>query len=215
MRIGVLCVQGSFAEHIKVLDSLGVSYVQLRNQKDLLTHIDGLILPGGESTVQGKLLEESGMMSHLKKQITQGLPVLATCAGMILLAKQIADTDKTYLATLPIRVKRNGFGRQIASFYTQQEFSGIGIVPMTFIRAPYVESVYDGVDILAYADSVIVAVKYENQIACAFHPELNDDFRIHNMFLDLVRNRQKQASSLVEETSILVNNKQKAVCICT
>ena len=156
MKIGVLAVQGAFAEHCKAMEKLGVSCVEIRQAKDLDQKLDGLILPGGESTVQGKLLRELGMFDTVKKRIEEGLPVLATCAGLILLAEKIADDTTVHLATLPVTVKRNAYGRQLGSFYTEHEFEGIGKIPMTFIRAPYIESVEPGVQILAKVDGNIV-----------------------------------------------------------
>ena len=138
MNIGVLALQGAFIEHEKVLDKLGVDYTELRQKSDLDTKLDGIILPGGESTVQGKLLRELDMFENIKEQIEDGLPVLATCAGMILLAKDIEDDDTKHLSTLPITVKRNAYGRQLGSFYTESDYEGLGEIPMTFIRAPFV-----------------------------------------------------------------------------
>ena len=187
MRIAVLAVQGAFAEHMVRIRKLGADCVELRQMADLDQSFDGLILPGGESTVQGKLLHELHMLVPLRDRIREGLPVLATCAGLILLAEKIVDEEQTYLGTLPVRVKRNAYGRQLGSFHTEQEIKGIGTVPMTFIRAPYVEAVGDGVDKLACIDGKIVAVRYVNQIGISFHPELDGDDRIHKMFLSLCR----------------------------
>ena len=154
-QVGVLALQGAFIEHEKMLEQLGVSCIELRNKEDLEKPYDGIILPGGESTVQGKLLKELGMFDTIKKQIEEGMPVLATCAGLILLAKEIKDQEETYFGT----------------------------IPMTFIRAPYVESVEEGVKVLAEVDGNIVGVEYGNQIGIAFHPELDDDLRVHKKFL--------------------------------
>ncbi len=188
MRIGVLAVQGAFAEHIAKLNGMGVDCIELRQRADLEQCFDGLILPGGESTVQGKLLRELQMFEPLRDRIGQGLPVLATCAGLILLAQRIADDETVWLGTLPVCVRRNAYGRQLGSFHTEAQMEGIGTVPMTFIRAPYVESLF-GADtqILARVDGRIVAVQYGNQIGVAFHPELDEDDRIHEMFLRLCR----------------------------
>lgn len=154
-QVGVLALQGAFIEHEKMLEQLGVSCIELRNKEDLEKPYDGIILPGGESTVQGKLLKELGMFDTIKKQIEEGMPVLATCAGLILLAKDIKDQEETYFGT----------------------------IPMTFIRAPYVESVEEGVKVLAEVDGNIVGVEYGNQIGIAFHPELDDDLRVHKKFI--------------------------------
>lgn len=194
MRIAVLAVQGAFAEHEQMLKRLGIPYVELRKKEDLLQKYDGIILPGGESTVQGKLLKELAMFDTLQRQIQEGMPVLGTCAGMILLADRIGNDEREYFKTLPVTVKRNAYGRQLGSFYTEQEFKGIGVLPMTFIRAPYIESVRDGVEILAEEEGHIVAVRYENQLALSFHPELDADTRIHEYFLDMVKKSHSGAA---------------------
>ncbi|MFA5341528.1 MAG: pyridoxal 5'-phosphate synthase glutaminase subunit PdxT [Clostridia bacterium] len=196
MLIGVLALQGSFAEHIKMLNDMGIKTVELRNREDLLLYpIDGLILPGGESTVQGKLLKELGMIDLLRDSIINGLPVLATCAGMILLAQEISNGDEPHFASMPIKIRRNGFGRQIASFHTEGDFKDIGVIPMTFIRAPYVETASDEVEILATINNLIVAVRYKNQIGLSFHPELNNDNRVYRMFLDIAETRKSKTIS--------------------
>ncbi|AQS59596.1 pyridoxal 5'-phosphate synthase glutaminase subunit PdxT [Desulforamulus ferrireducens] len=183
MKVGVLAVQGAFAEHEEILSQLGVDYIELRNGKDARQDFDGLILPGGESTTQGKLLRELDMFEPLKEKLVRGLPVLATCAGLILLAEEISNDTARYFGTLPVTVKRNAYGRQLGSFYTEEQFGDLGKVPMTFIRAPYVESVRAGVEILARVEQKIVGVRYKNQIGLSFHPELNDNRKIHQMFL--------------------------------
>ena len=187
MVVGVLALQGAFIEHENVLNRLGVDCVELRNAKDLENNYDALVLPGGESTVQGKLLKESGMYDTIKSQIDNGMPVLATCAGMILLADNIEGDDTKHLSTMPVTVKRNAYGRQLGSFHTTDYVKGIGEVPMTFIRAPYIENVSDGVEVLASVDNHIVAAKYNNQIGLSFHPELTGDTRIHEYFLSTIK----------------------------
>ena len=183
MRIGILAVQGAFIEHGKKLERLGAGYIELRQKSDLEQEIDGLILPGGESTVQGKLLLEQDMLAALKTKIQQGMPVLATCAGLILLAEKISNDAHVYFGTLPVTVKRNAYGRQLGSFHAVQEMKGLGAVPMTFIRAPYIEAVGEDVEVLAKVDEKIVAVRYGRQYGVAFHPELDADDRIHRLFL--------------------------------
>lgn len=195
MTVAVLAVQGAFIEHEKMLAELGADCVELRQKEDLSQAYDGLILPGGESTVQGKLLRELDMFDPLKKQIEDGLPVLATCAGLILLAEKIQNDDRIHFATLPVAVKRNAYGRQLGSFYTEDEVKGIGKVPMTFIRAPYVDQAGPGVDILSEVDGRIVAVRYQNQLALSFHPELDDDLSIHKYFLEMIQKPTATASS--------------------
>lgn len=185
-KIAVLAVQGAFIEHEKMLHSLGAETIELRQKSDLEQEFDGLILPGGESTVQGKLLRELDMYDTLKGKIEAGMPVLATCAGLILLAKDLSNDEKRYFATLPVRAKRNAYGRQLGSFHHDGEIKGLGVYPMEFIRAPYIESTSPDVDILAEVDGHIVAVEYKNQLAFAFHPELSGDTRIHEMFLNKI-----------------------------
>lgn len=186
MKIGILAVQGAFIEHRKKLEALGVECVELRNKMDLDQDLDGVVLPGGESTVQGKLLHELGMYEELKGRIKKGLPVLATCAGLILLSEKIFQDDTVHFGTMPVEVVRNAYGRQLGSFYTENKFGSFGDVPMTFIRAPYIKNVGAGVEVLAEVDGKIVAAKYGNQIGMSFHPELNQDLRIHQSFVDLI-----------------------------
>lgn len=185
MTIAVLALQGAFIEHEKMLEKLGVSCIELRQKDDLKNKYDGIILPGGESTVQGKLLKELDMFDTIKKQIEEGLPVLATCAGMILLADKIDGESSAHFQTVPMTVKRNAYGRQLGSFYAEEELAGIGKIPMTFIRAPFVLETDDSVQTLATIDEKIVAVRYKNQLALSFHPELDNDTRIHEEFIKM------------------------------
>ena len=205
-QIGVLAVQGAFIEHERILQSLGAEVFEIRQLRDLDRQIDGLVLPGGESTVQSKLLRDLGLFEPLRKKIVEGLPVLATCAGAILLAEHIAGENKAHFATLPAVIRRNAYGRQLGSFSTENEVAHIGKVPQTFIRAPFFESVGNDVEVLSRTASnnvgidasvagatnvvnnavQIVAVRYKNQIALSFHPELNSDLRIHQYFLGMV-----------------------------
>lgn len=183
MTIAVLALQGAFIEHEQMLQKLGVHTIELRQASDLQKDFDGIILPGGESTVQGKLLHDLNMFEPLKEKIQ---------SGMILLASDIAEQDETYFETIPMTVKRNAYGRQLGSFHTNAEAAGIGEIPMTFIRAPYVESVHTDTsgntpEILSIVEDRIVGVKYKNQIAFAFHPELDQDIRIHEAFLGMIR----------------------------
>ena len=195
MKIAVLAVQGAFIEHEKALQRLGAETVELRKAEDLEQDFDGLVLPGGESTVQSRLLKELSMFEPLKEKIEEGLPVLATCAGLILLAQNVSNDEKRGFATLPVTVKRNAYGRQLASFHAEADVAGIGAVPMTFIRAPYVvemdkDALASGYgQILAVVNDRIVGVRYKNQFAFAFHPELDPDTRIHQAFLDCAKAR--------------------------
>ena len=184
----VLAVQGAFAEHERMLARLGEKCVELRQAADLEQPFDRLVLPGGESTVQGKLLDELGMLEPLRQRIREGMPVLATCAGLILLAARLDahdDRGTPRLGTLDVLVQRNAYGRQLGSFRTQGELAGVGQVPMTFIRAPYVMEAGPAVETLAQVDSRIVAVRQESQLALAFHPELDESTLIHEAFLAL------------------------------
>lgn len=185
MRIGVLAVQGAFAEHEKMLADVGVQSFEIRQKKDLEQTMDGLILPGGESTVMGKLLKELDMFDDLRDKIEAGLPVMGTCAGLILLAEELSNDEKVHFGTLPVTVKRNAYGRQLGSFFTDGELKGIGNIPMAFIRAPYVEKCSDDVEVLATVEDRIVAVKYENQLGLSFHPEVTDCQAVHRYFADM------------------------------
>ena len=184
MKIGVLAVQGAFIEHEHMIWKSGHDTVEIRQKKDL-AGIDGLILPGGESTVQGQLLKKLDMFDDIKTMIVNGLPTLGTCAGLILLAQKIDKDPVVHLGTLPVTVKRNAYGRQLASFITNEHIKGIGEFPMTFIRAPYIVSADDDVDILATVEGKAVAARWHNQIGLAFHPEMSEDTRIHEYFLSL------------------------------
>lgn len=186
MRVAILAVQGAFIEHRKKLESLGAECIELRKKEDLEQPFDGLVLPGGESTVQGKLLRELEMYDFLKEKIESGMPVLATCAGLILLAEHLSNDEHVYFGTLPVTVRRNAYGRQLGSFHTDAEVKGIGEVPMTFIRAPYIETADEQVQVLAHVDDRIVAVQYGAQIGLSFHPELDADNQIHEKFLKLI-----------------------------
>lgn len=195
MKIGILAVQGAFIEHKKRLEELGAECFEIRNKSDLIHEIDGLVLPGGESTVQGKLLKELELFDQLQERIKSGLPVLATCAGLILLAENLKNDTVRHFATLPVTVVRNAFGRQLGSFYIEQEFGTLGKVPMTFIRAPVIETVGKNVEILSVVcdsenakenNKKIVAVRFKNQLAMSFHPELNSDNKIYEYFLEML-----------------------------
>ena len=192
MKIGVLAVQGAFIGHEAMLERLGVSCVQIRQKTDL-QGIDGIVLPGGESTVQGQLLRKLDLFEPLKAMIADGLPVLATCAGLILLAEHLDGDATAHLATLPVCGKRNAYGRQLSSFTATADVGDIADYPLVFIRAPYISAADENVQILTAVDGNTVAVRYKNQIGLAFHPELTDDTRIHALFLNLVNERLGKA----------------------
>lgn len=180
-------MQGAFAEHGQMLDLLDVPHFEIRKREDLGRPFDALILPGGESTVIGKLLDESGMTGPVAARIQSGMPVFGTCAGLILLAEEVEGSPASHgtLGTMSIRVKRNAYGRQLGSFHAEEEFQGVGKVPMTFIRAPYIENVYGNAVALAKVDGKIVAARQQKQLVCAFHPEVTQDVRIHQYFLNM------------------------------
>ena len=192
MKIGILALQGAFAEHAKVLDKLGVSSVEIRNLEDFQQHqsdLVGLILPGGESTTMGKLLRDQNMLLPLREDILNGLPVFGTCAGLILLAKEIISQEESHLATMDIVVERNAYGRQLGSFYTEAECKGVGQIPMTFIRGPIISSLGEGVEILATVDDQIVAAQEQNMLVTSFHPELTDNVRLHQYFINMCKEK--------------------------
>lgn len=194
MKIGVLALQGAFIEHEKMLRELGVEAVEVRLPSDL-EGLDGLIIPGGESTTIGKLAVEYGLVEPLR-QFAQTTPTWGTCAGMIFLAKDIGIDRQPILGLMDIKVNRNAFGRQIDSFETDLPVSVLDDVPfhMIFIRAPVVTDVSDGVEILAkLADGRIIAVQEGHLLATAFHPELTNDVRLHQYFLKMVESYSKKS----------------------
>ena len=190
MKIGVLALQGAFIEHIRMLKELGVETFEIRQKNDLSKPMDGVILPGGESTTMYKLLNDLDMFDTLKTMIEKGLPVFGTCAGLLLLAKKVNNHSTSYIQTMDIVAKKNAYGRQLGSFRTFASFAGIDNVPFVFIRAPYVESCGKNVEVLAVVDDMIVACKEKNQLATAFHPELTKDLTVHKYFLEMVINNK-------------------------
>jgi 5'-phosphate synthase pdxT subunit len=194
MRIGVLALQGAFIEHIKMLRQLGVEAVEVRLPADLVG-LDGLIIPGGESTTIGKLAVEFGLIKPLH-DFAETHPTWGTCAGMIFLAKDLGKDKQPILGLMDIHVDRNAFGRQIDSFQTDltiAELSGDYPFPAIFIRAPVVTAADDDVVVLSRLDDGrIVAVQQGHLLATAFHPELTDDLRFHQYFLNLIRKAQKE-----------------------
>ena len=194
MSIAILALQGAFAEHAAMLDRLGAEHFEIRQRRDLDRPFDGLILPGGESTAMGKLLRDLELFSPLQERIQTGLPVFGTCAGLILLAKEVEGGTPCF-GTMDIVVKRNAYGRQLGSFFTEETMNGTGQIPMTFIRAPYIVSVSANVDILATVDGKIVAAQQTNQLVTAFQPELSEDLRVHRRFLELAAAYGRRRSS--------------------
>lgn len=189
MIVAVLALQGAFLEHQEMLSKLEVESVQIRNLNDWNAYVAGqmaagskgaLIIPGGESTAMTRIIRDEALYEPVRKAIADGMPVFGTCAGLIML-------DAEHLGTMGIHVKRNAYGRQLGSFHADADFKGIGQVPMTFIRAPYIESVDDGVEVLSVVDGHIVAARQGKQLVTAFHPELDDSLAIHKLWLEMVR----------------------------
>lgn len=195
MRIAVLALQGAFLEHEMILRKLGVDCFEVRQKQDWLQEKDALIIPGGESTTQGKLLDELGLLLPIREEIENGLPVFGTCAGLILLSRDVEGNSETapappLLGTMQITTARNAYGRQLGSFRVESTFAGIeGQIPMTFIRAPYIKEATEAVEVLAKVDDRIVAARQGNQLVTAFHPELDADTHVHEYFLNMIRNR--------------------------
>lgn len=189
MIIAVLALQGAFIEHRNMLDKLGIENFEIRNKDDLKKHFDALILPGGESTVMGKLLKELDLFDELKNKIENGLPVFGTCAGMILLAKKLHNDDTKHFATMDIEVKRNAFGRQLGSFISKEKFSEEEI-EMVFIRGPYVYSYDSNVEVLSTIKDKVVAVRQKNMLAVAFHPELTNNTKVHEYFIKMIKDKE-------------------------
>jgi 5'-phosphate synthase pdxT subunit len=183
MKIGVLALQGAFAEHVNVLRSIGVDAVEVRLPEQV-PELDGLVLPGGESTTMRRLIDRWGLRQPILDLAARGVPLFGTCAGMIILAKEIADGDEPVLSLLDVTVERNAFGRQLDSFETDLAVPLLGDQPVhgVFIRAPVIDRVGPDVDVLARLDDGrIVAVRERNVIATAFHPELAGETRFHRL----------------------------------
>ncbi|MDH6458755.1 5'-phosphate synthase pdxT subunit [Fusobacterium sp. PH5-7] len=191
MKIGILALQGAFQEHKNILDSLNVNNSLIKT-KEQLEDIDGIILPGGESTAIGKLLRDFDILEPLKEKIKNDFPVFGTCSGMILLAEKLSNSEVVHFGVMGIEVKRNAYGRQLGSFETLGDFKGIDKkVKMVFIRAPYVENIKEGAEILSVVNGNITAVREKNMLAVSFHPELTDDTSVHEYFLDIVKKNKK------------------------
>jgi 5'-phosphate synthase pdxT subunit len=189
-RIGVLAFQGDVREHLAALAAVGAEPVEVRTPAEL-EGVDGLVVPGGESTVIGKLAARYGLLDPLRERVAAGLPVLGTCAGMIFLAREVEGPPQDLLGVLDVRVRRNAFGRQVASFEADVDVKGVdgGPVSGVFIRAPWVAEVGPDVEVLAEVDGKAVAVRQGDLLATAFHPELTGEVRLHRWLLDLVAER--------------------------
>jgi pyridoxal 5'-phosphate synthase pdxT subunit len=188
--VGVLAVQGAFIEHIQVLNTLGVQTKEIRSQKDLETPIDALILPGGESTTMRRLINDNDLFDPLSKIIHEGVPVLATCAGLILLAHEVIG-ETPFFNTLDLKVRRNAYGRQLGSFIHPGKIFGHDI-NMVFIRAPKIEQLGPDIEVLASVVDTPVAIRKNNIIATAFHPELSTTNVIHTFLLSMISKTHDQ-----------------------
>ena len=193
--VGVLALQGDVLEHLRALARCGARGVRVRRPEDLAA-IDGIIIPGGESTTIGKMLERFALMEPLRERIRDGLPTFGTCAGMIVLSRELdQDFPQPLLGVLDVRTRRNAFGRQVDSFDTSLDVAGIegGPMDVSFIRAPWVEEVLgDDVEVLATVRGKPVIVRQGNVLAAAFHPEVTGDDRLHQAFVDTVRARARR-----------------------
>jgi len=187
VKIGVLALQGAVAEHITAFSTLNTEAIRIRLPSDL-DSLDALVIPGGESTTMGKLLSDYGLTKPIRKLAGQGFPIFGTCAGMILLAKKVADLDLEPLGAMDIEVTRNAFGRQVDSFEADLAIPalGDGTFHGIFIRAPVIQKANAGVEVLCQLNSNVVAARQGNILVCAFHPELTNDLRLHRYFLDLI-----------------------------
>jgi len=187
LKIGVLALQGAVTEHIKMLSALGIEAAPVRLPAEL-NSLDALIIPGGESTTIGKLLSDYGLMKPIRKLAKKGFPIFGTCAGLILLAKKVPDLDMEPIGVMDIEVDRNAFGRQVDSFEADLNIPALhnGNFHGVFIRAPIIEKIERGVEVLCQLNDKPVAVRQGKLLACAFHPELTDDLRFHKYFLDLI-----------------------------
>ncbi|MBE0430001.1 MAG: pyridoxal 5'-phosphate synthase glutaminase subunit PdxT [Thermoleophilia bacterium] len=189
--VGVLALQGAFREHRRALEKCGAQTREVRRRHEL-TGLDALVIPGGESTTIGKLMVSYGLLEPVRGLAREGLPVFGTCAGLVMLAGEVVEGDQPLLEVMEVKVRRNAFGRQVNSFETPlglPALPGGQPFPGVFIRAPWIEQAGPGVELLASHEGRPVAARQGNLLATAFHPELTDDLRLHDFFLDLVSSR--------------------------
>ncbi len=186
MKIGVLAVQGAVREHILCLNRLGVEAVPVRRPADL-ADLSGLILPGGESTAQWRLLSRAELVEPLRKALAEGLPAFGTCAGLILLAREITNWPERYFGVLDVSVERNATGRQVDSFEARVSVDGLGEVQVVFIRAPAIRRVGPKVEVLGVYEGEPVLVRQGSALGATFHSELTGDLQVHELFLGLCR----------------------------
>lgn len=192
-NIGVLALQGSVAEHMKMLSMIeGITPCEIRGPQEM-DAISGIILPGGESTTIGKLLKEFDLLDIIIEKVKNGMPVWGTCAGMILLAKEIVGEDYVHLGLMDISAKRNAYGSQLDSFRINCKIPDVSDIeiPLVFIRAPLVENFSGNVKVLARINGKVVAVRQDNMLATSFHPELTDDLSFHRYFIKMVSDSKK------------------------
>lgn len=192
MKIAVLALQGGVEEHINHLKSLGCEAVEVRRVEEL-DGLNGLILPGGESTTIGKLLKKTGIFDKLREKIINGFPVWGTCAGMILLAKNIENDEARHLQTMDITVRRNAYGSQIDSFIVEQNIEEVSTepIPLVFIRAPYITEVESNVEVICKVNDNIVAARQDNMLVTSFHPELTKNLEMHRYFIEQIVSNYK------------------------
>lgn len=186
VKVGVLALQGDVREHVELLQGLDVQVAQVRTPEDLES-VEALVLPGGESTTIGFMLDEHGMIDPLRKRIEHGLPVLGTCAGAILLAREIVGGDVPKIGVLDAVVHRNAYGRQVDSFEEDIDVEGVGPMHAVFIRAPVIESVGDDVTVLATHRDGPVVIRQGNMLAATFHPELSQETGLHRLLVEAAR----------------------------
>lgn len=187
VKIGVLALQGAVSEHIEILKNCGVKAVQVK-KADKIDDLDGLIIPGGESTTISRLMSEYGFFAKIRKFATMGKPIYGTCAGLILMSKKVIDGNIETISVMDMEVRRNAFGRQIDSMEVDIKIPKISDkeFPAIFIRAPIIENIGKQIEILAEVDNYIVMAQQKNLLVSAFHPELSNDNRIHQYFLNLL-----------------------------
>jgi len=186
-KIGVLALQGSFKEHIEMLRKCNIDAVAVKLPDDL-KNVDGLVIPGGESTTIGKLMQQYGLDKEIIKRHNEGMAIYGTCAGAILLSKNIVDSEQPRLNLLDISIKRNEYGRQIDSFEAELDIEKIGKFNGIFIRAPVIEKVNDDIKVLSKFNNNPVLIQKNNILASTFHPELTNDKRVHEYFFEIVEN---------------------------
>ena len=191
IKVGVLAIQGAVAEHLELLNQIPDVCAQEVKYLDELNEVDGLIIPGGESTAIGRLLRDFNLLQPLKERILNGMPVWGTCAGMILLAKSLENDPTVHLGVMDITVERNAYGRQLGSFTTEVEIEKVSSnkIPLIFIRAPYVTHVKSDVDILLEVNDHIVACQQKQMLATSFHPELTKDTSFHRYFINMIKQK--------------------------